>query len=380
MRPFPLSFDPLEPRDFLPVPDTFETTDEYLDVMKHNVLSELSASVTAHSPEPVVAIVMGLEGDSPSVPAQTVDMACRSYRGSVCAGLVPTFEFPAAPDSLDGTWYYRLLRAPQERGGGFYIVHVDKPSRIVAFGEPPSSRTVQLSEMPFFPLLDSSGERTRVHFQAFDFVGDLIAAYTSIEALRKASALEQIALMHAVISAGGTKGKGLFQPLCRPLQESVRQCNTQQLSVLDTGLSDNLEIVQGPPGTGKTRLIREMLASKLPPGSSALVTSTNNQAIDNLCEHLEGGESCKFVVLGQPRRFLHNGLMHLFKHCLETRVLTEICPLLALEPAIVQLEVVMSCGPFPPPTTAESCTAAPNLQYQLLVPRKRTDHRPTPEL
>jgi hypothetical protein len=87
-----------------------------------------------------------------------------------------------------------------------------------------------------------------------------------------------------------------------------------------------MTVIQGPPGTGKTFLISKMLQCRIMPGTSALVTSVSNQAIDNLCEVLV--RSCpdvRFCVLGNLRNFRSSGRDHLFRHSLEVQVAMELC-------------------------------------------------------
>jgi hypothetical protein len=165
ISPFPRAFDPTSPCEFEPIPPTFDSREQYLDVMKQHVLAELSASVTgAQEVLEVTGVVVGLDG------------------------LIPTFYFSPAPESLDGSWYRRLLRAPLDKGGGFFIVHEDRPRFAdQPYGAPPCDRVVQLSQMPFFPMYDEHGESTRITFRTYDFVGDLIAAFEAIEALRVVS-------------------------------------------------------------------------------------------------------------------------------------------------------------------------------------------------
>ena len=88
-----------------------------------------------------------------------------------------------------------------------------------------------------------------------------------------------------------------------------------------------------------------MLSCKIKEGTSALVTSVSNQAIDNLCEVL--AHTCpdvRFCVLGKPKNFRLKGHDSLFLHSLEVQTAIELCPAMAGLPYDQLLEFILSVG------------------------------------
>ena len=68
-------------------------------------------------------------------------------------------------------------------------------------------------------------------------------------------------------------------PLSAPLP-----INYSQRSALADAMSERLTIVTGPPGTGKSQLVTNIVASAWIARKSVLVASTNNQAVNVVCE------------------------------------------------------------------------------------------------
>ncbi|OMF03337.1 AAA domain-containing protein [Paenibacillus sp. FSL H7-0942] len=60
----------------------------------------------------------------------------------------------------------------------------------------------------------------------------------------------------------------------------------QNLALAD--LQHTISIIKGPPGTGKTQTIINLLANQVDRLETCIVASTNNQAVDNISEKLEG--------------------------------------------------------------------------------------------
>jgi very-short-patch-repair endonuclease len=71
-------------------------------------------------------------------------------------------------------------------------------------------------------------------------------------------------------------------PLCAPLQ-----INESQKRALADAMSKRLTIVTGPPGTGKSQLVTNIVATAWMARQSVLVASTNNQAVNVVCERAQ---------------------------------------------------------------------------------------------
>lgn len=66
--------------------------------------------------------------------------------------------------------------------------------------------------------------------------------------------------------------------------------NPSQLKAVKLALSNSITLIQGPPGTGKTEVILNILScirQLCPPGTSAAVLSTNNEALRNIHEKID---------------------------------------------------------------------------------------------
>lgn len=63
--------------------------------------------------------------------------------------------------------------------------------------------------------------------------------------------------------------------------------NIEQLRAMYHALNQDITYVQGPPGTGKTTLIKNVILSSLLNNRSVLVTSNNNEAINNIIRGYE---------------------------------------------------------------------------------------------
>ena len=315
MRPFPPGFDPRVEMKALPIPDQFEDNMEYFDTMSHNILFEVSACVRNGSNRGVVEI------EAEMCECETDEDGRPQY----------ILRFPPC-DSGEYSWYNHLL---QTESGECVIVRDEKPEYIVEFGARPADRLVKMQEMNWAPV------GTKLKFKDYGYQGNLIGSYLAIEQLRRMDDADLPPLLEPILSAGEDVIEGEF---ASDDNESERDLNVEQLAVL-TGLRDNLTVIQGPPGTGKTRLISNMLACKIPDGTSALVTSESNQAIDNLCEVL--ARSCPevdFVVLGKPQNFLSKGRIALFYHSLEVQTVFEFCPAMRELKDDQLLELILAVG------------------------------------
>ena len=279
MRPFPLSFDPAEEHAPAVIPSVFNGAEEYFEVMQTNICAEVSATVRFSTPDEITAEVVG-------------------------HGML---RFPPSKDS-EHSWWKHLMRTPT---GDCYIIREEEAEYAVEQGGRPSPRIVEIKEMPFVPV----GEL--MVFRSYGYLGDMIAAYLSVNTMRKWHKTGRVVpLLTAALSGGNTKAYGIYAE-----NDGVVRGNREQQAVL-TGLSTNMPVIQGPPGTGKTRLISQTLKAKIQPGTSALVTSVSNQAIDNLSEVLEKTRpDLRFVTLGKPKRFLELGALALFKNSLEVQTM-----------------------------------------------------------
>eukprot|EP01043_Picozoa_sp_COSAG02_P020014 COSAG02_NODE_977_length_15502_cov_235.762838_11_plen_1407_part_00 len=289
MKPFPHDWNPQDEMQALPIPDVFDDEDEYFDTMYHNIKAEVSLMVRYAEPTDVVAEVCPMHG--------------KHY----------VLRFPPSPDA-ENSWFNHLLRNDK---GDFFVVRDEKPEEVVEYGGQPSMRLVMLAEMDFYPT------GTLLGFRDYGFLGDLIGSYNAVSHLQEMhSEGEYVSeLLPTILSAGRDVAPGEFAP-----NDGVVRGNTLQHEALATKLCNNMTVIQGPPGTGKTFLISKMLQCKIMAGTSALVTSVSNQAIDNLCEVLV--RSCpdvRFCVLGNLRNFRSSGRDHLFRHSLEVQVAVELC-------------------------------------------------------
>jgi hypothetical protein len=312
MRPFPPGFDPRVEMKARPIPDQFEDKVEYFDTMAQNILCEVSARVK--NSNGVVEIVAEMcecieENDRPQY----------------------ILRFPPC-DGGDYSWYNHLL---QTESGECVIVRDEKPEHIVEFGALPADRLVTMQEMNWAPV------GTKLTFKDYGYQGNLIGSYLAIGQLRCMDDADLPRLLEPILSAGEDASEGEF---ASDDNESERDLNVEQLAVLK-GLRDNLTVIQGPPGTGKTRLISNMLSCKIPDGTSALVTSESNQAIENLCEVL--ARSCpdvNFVALGKPKTFLNTGRLSLFYHSLEVQTALQFCPAMRELKHDQLLELILAVG------------------------------------
>jgi very-short-patch-repair endonuclease len=71
-------------------------------------------------------------------------------------------------------------------------------------------------------------------------------------------------------------------PLCAPLQ-----INESQKRAVADAMNKRLTIVTGPPGTGKSQLVTNIVATAWISRQSVLVASTNNQAVNVVCERAQ---------------------------------------------------------------------------------------------
>lgn len=65
--------------------------------------------------------------------------------------------------------------------------------------------------------------------------------------------------------------------------------NGGQRAVLQAAMTRRLTVATGPPGTGKSQLIVNVVATAVAAGQSVLVASTNNGAVDEVCDKLVPG-------------------------------------------------------------------------------------------
>lgn len=79
--------------------------------------------------------------------------------------------------------------------------------------------------------------------------------------------------------------------------------NIEQLRAMYHALNQDITYVQGPPGTGKTTLIKNVILSSLLNNRSVLVTSNNNEAINNI---IRGYQSKEIDVIAFPYLRLGN--------------------------------------------------------------------------
>jgi len=63
--------------------------------------------------------------------------------------------------------------------------------------------------------------------------------------------------------------------------------NESQQKALSDAMRKRLTVVTGPPGTGKSQLVTNVVATAWMTGESVLVMSTNNQAVNVVCERAQ---------------------------------------------------------------------------------------------
>lgn len=68
---------------------------------------------------------------------------------------------------------------------------------------------------------------------------------------------------------------------CLPLPS-----NDNQLAVLRSAMSERLTVAMGPPGTGKSQLVANVIATCIVSKQRVLLATTNNRAVDVVCERL----------------------------------------------------------------------------------------------
>ena len=291
LRPFPRGFNPSHRRVPPVVPQSFSSQSSYLDTMAQSTRAELAALVQKQQRRPrrLAARVISQEGDK------------------------VWLEVPAPPVD-DGSRSKTLLRAPS---GHFYIVR-----RCVTDEESPQAQ-IEIS-------VGDAHIETNTTFNDFGYIGDLMASYYAIQSLREQ--LEDGSPPRLLRSVADPN-----QRICGRLTSLTEAqppggCNAEQLSAL-RGLLFGLEAVQGPPGCGKTKLIADILNYLVPSDTTALMTSTSRQAIDNLCEKLEAsGHTLPFVVLGGTQRLA--GYPFLKKYHLDAQV--------ERDPEVVRLKKVLA--------------------------------------
>lgn len=80
----------------------------------------------------------------------------------------------------------------------------------------------------------------------------------------------------------GLAEKERGRPRSQPIVVANKNTNVNQLRVIYNAVNRNILYVQGPPGTGKTVSIVNIVHSCLLNDKKALITSNNNEAIDNI--------------------------------------------------------------------------------------------------
>ena len=223
-------------------------------------------------------------------------------------------EVPAPADD-DGSLSKTLLRAPS---GHFYIVR-----RCVTDEESPQAQ-IEIS-------VGDAHIETNTTFDYFGYIGHLMASCYAIQLLREQLADGTPPRLLRSVADPNQQIRSRLASLTTD-QAGADGCNAEQLSAL-RGLLFGLEAVQGPPGCGKTKLIADILHYLVPMGTTALMTSTSRQAIDNLCEKLEAsGHTVPFVVLGGTQRLA--GYTFLKKYHLGAQV--------ERDPEVVRLKKVLA--------------------------------------
>ena len=290
LRPFPRGFNPSHRHVPPVVPRVFASPSSYLDTMAQSTRAELATLVQKQRrPRRLAARVSSHEG-------------CKVW-----------LEVPAPADD-DGSLSKTLLRAPS---GHFYIVR-----RCVTDEESPQAQ-IEIS-------VGDAHIETNTTFDDFGYIGDLMASCYAIQSLREQ--LEDGSPPRLLRSVADPN-----QRICGRLTSLTEAqppggCNAEQLSALFE-LLFGLEAVQGPPGCGKTKLIADILNCLVPEDTTALMTSTSRQAIDNLCEKLEAsGHTLPFVVLGGTQRLA--GYPFLKKYHLDAQV--------ERDPEVVRLKKVLA--------------------------------------
>jgi len=89
---------------------------------------------------------------------------------------------------------------------------------------------------------------------------------------------------------GTALGLLLRQPASSPPSATVprlvtpRAASAAQRAVLHSAMTRPLTVATGPPGTGKSQLVTDVIATALANGEKVLLASTNNGAVDEVCE------------------------------------------------------------------------------------------------
>lgn len=62
--------------------------------------------------------------------------------------------------------------------------------------------------------------------------------------------------------------------------------NETQEQIIRSAMTERLTVAQGPPGTGKSQLVAALVATATAAGQTVLVGSTNNRAVDEVCQRI----------------------------------------------------------------------------------------------
>ncbi|MER7249871.1 AAA domain-containing protein [Kribbella sp. NPDC000426] len=63
--------------------------------------------------------------------------------------------------------------------------------------------------------------------------------------------------------------------------------NETQEQIIRSAMTQRLTVAQGPPGTGKSQLVAALVATATAAGQTVLVGSTNNRAVDEVCQRID---------------------------------------------------------------------------------------------